>query len=130
MNVLLTPTRLTLLTSLFLLVTGNVTFFESLLAVYHWEGNTLFIFSTVIVLSAIFVLLIAIISLNLGIFNLLPVPILDGGHLLFLLIEACKGSPVSNKAMEVSQQIELALLLALMMFVCYNDVVRLSNGPF
>jgi regulator of sigma E protease len=75
-----------------------------------------------------FALLMAIISLNLGIFNLLPIPILDGGHLLFLLIEAVKGSPVSMRAMEVSQQIGLALLLALMVFVCYNDVLRLANG--
>jgi len=77
-----------------------------------------------------FMLLMAIISLNLGIFNLLPIPILDGGHLLFLLIEACKGSPVNIKTMEVTQQIGLALLLALMLFVCYNDIARLSNGPF
>jgi len=76
-----------------------------------------------------FMLLMAIISLNLGIFNLLPIPILDGGHLLFLLIEACKGSPVSIKTMEISQQVGLALLLALMLFVCYNDVARLSSGP-
>jgi len=77
-----------------------------------------------------FMMLMAIISLNLGIFNLLPVPILDGGHILFLLIEAVKGSPVSIRAMEISHQIGLALLLALMAFVCYNDVIRLSNGLF
>ena len=75
-----------------------------------------------------FLLLMAIISLNLGIFNLLPIPILDGGHLLFLLIEAVKGRPISIRAMEISQQIGLALLLALMLFVCYNDVARLSSG--
>ncbi len=77
-----------------------------------------------------FALLMAIISLNLGIFNLLPIPILDGGHILFLLIEAVKGSPVSIRAMEISHQIGLALLLALMLFVCYNDVARLSKGLF
>jgi regulator of sigma E protease len=77
-----------------------------------------------------FLLLMAIISLNLGIFNLLPVPILDGGHIMFLLIEAVKGSPVSTRAMEISHQIGLALLLALMLFVCYNDVARLSQGLF
>lgn len=77
-----------------------------------------------------FVLLMAIISLNLGIFNLLPIPILDGGHILFLLIETVKGSPVSVRAMEISHQIGLALLLALMLFVCYNDVARLSTGLF
>lgn len=77
-----------------------------------------------------FVLLMAIISLNLGIFNLLPIPILDGGHILFLLIEALKGRPVSTRAMEITHQIGLALLLALMLFVCYNDVARLSKGLF
>ncbi len=75
-----------------------------------------------------FALLMAIISLNLGIFNLLPIPILDGGHIFFLLIEAVKGSPVSIRAMEISQQIGLAALLALMLFVCYNDVIRLASG--
>ncbi len=77
-----------------------------------------------------FVLLMAVISLNLGIFNLLPIPILDGGHILFLLIEAVKGSPVSVRVMEISHQVGLALLLALMLFVCYNDVARLSQGLF
>jgi regulator of sigma E protease len=77
-----------------------------------------------------FIMLMAIISLNLGIFNLLPIPILDGGHILFLVIEAVKGSPVSIKAMEITHQIGLALLLALMVFVCYNDILRLSSGLF
>jgi len=77
-----------------------------------------------------FLLLMGIISLNLGIFNLLPIPILDGGHILFLVIEGLKGSPVSTRVMEISHQIGLALLLALMLFVCYNDVARLSQGLF
>jgi regulator of sigma E protease len=77
-----------------------------------------------------FLLLMAVISLNLGIFNLLPIPILDGGHILFLLIESVKGSPVSTRIMEISHQVGLALLLALMLFVCYNDVIRLSQNLF
>ena len=72
-----------------------------------------------------FVLLMAMISVNLGVLNLLPVPILDGGHLLFLLIEAVKGSPVSVRMMEIAQQIGLVLLLSLMAFVFYNDITRL-----
>lgn len=72
-----------------------------------------------------FLMLMAMISVNLGVLNLLPVPILDGGHLFFLLIEAVKGSPVSVKMMEVAQQVGLVLLLSLMAFVFYNDISRL-----
>jgi regulator of sigma E protease len=56
--------------------------------------------------------------------NLLPIPVLDGGHIFFLCIEAVKGSPVSIKKLEVAQQIGLALLLMLMVFVIYNDITR------
>jgi regulator of sigma E protease len=72
-----------------------------------------------------FLLLMAMISVNLGVLNLLPVPILDGGHLFFLVIEAVKGSPVSVKMTEIAQQIGLVLLLSLMAFVFYNDITRL-----
>ena len=72
-----------------------------------------------------FLLLMAMISVNLGVLNLLPVPILDGGHLFFLIIEAIKGSPVSVKMMEAAQQVGLVLLLSLMAFVFYNDITRL-----
>ena len=72
-----------------------------------------------------FLLLMAMISVNLGVLNLLPVPILDGGHLFFLIIEAIIGRPVSVKMMEVAQQIGLVLLLSLMAFVFYNDITRL-----
>jgi regulator of sigma E protease len=71
-----------------------------------------------------FILLMAMISVNLGVLNLLPIPILDGGHIFFLLIEAIKGSPVSMKRMEVAQQIGLALLLGLMVIIFYNDLTR------
>jgi regulator of sigma E protease len=67
---------------------------------------------------------IALISVNLAIINLLPIPVLDGGHLLFFLIEAIKGSPVSVKVREVAQQIGLFLLIMLMILVFYNDITR------
>jgi len=75
------------------------------------------------VLNLIF--FIALISINLAIINLLPIPILDGGHLLFFLIEAVKGSPVSIKVREVSQQVGLFILILLMILVFYNDITRL-----
>ena len=75
-----------------------------------------------------FISLMAIISVNLGVLNLLPIPILDGGHILFLLVEALKGSPLSIKKMEIAQQIGLAIIVLVMVFVFYNDIARLVNG--
>ena len=66
-----------------------------------------------------------VISVNLGIINLFPVPILDGGHLMFFSIEALRGKPLSETTMEMSQRVGLALLIGLMIFVFYNDIVRL-----
>ena len=63
--------------------------------------------------------------INLAILNLLPVPMLDGGHLLFFVIEAVLGRPLSLRKREVAQQIGLALLLLLMIFALYNDVSKL-----
>ena len=71
---------------------------------------------------------IALVSINLGILNLLPVPVLDGGHLLFFGIEAVKGSPVSLRTREVAQQIGLFVLLTLIIFVFYNDIMRIITG--
>jgi regulator of sigma E protease len=68
---------------------------------------------------------IALISINLAIINLLPIPVLDGGHLLFFLVEAIKGSPVSVKVREIAQQIGLFLLILLMILVFYNDITRI-----
>ncbi|UCF90145.1 MAG: RIP metalloprotease RseP [Desulfobacterales bacterium] len=68
---------------------------------------------------------IALISINLAIINLLPIPVLDGGHLLFFAIEAVKGRPVSLKVREVAQQIGLFILLLLMILVFYNDITRI-----
>jgi len=65
---------------------------------------------------------IAIISVNLAIINLLPIPVLDGGHLLFYAIESIKGKPVSIRTREAAQQVGLFLLLMLMVFVFYNDI--------
>ena len=68
---------------------------------------------------------LALISISLGVLNLMPVPVLDGGHLLYYLIEIIKGGPVSERAMEIGQQIGMALLAALMAFAFYNDINRL-----
>lgn len=66
----------------------------------------------------------ALLSINLGILNLLPVPILDGGHLLFFTVELIFRKPVTARAREIAQQIGLALLLSLMVLAFYNDIVR------
>jgi len=67
---------------------------------------------------------IALISINLAILNFLPIPVLDGGHLLFFFIEAVKGSPVSLKVREISQQAGIFVLILLMIYVFYNDIAR------
>ena len=72
-----------------------------------------------------FLSFLALLSINLGILNLLPIPILDGGHLLFFFIEAVMGKPLSIKKREMAQQVGLFLLIALMAFVFYNDIYRL-----
>ena len=66
----------------------------------------------------------ALLSINLGILNLLPVPVLDGGHLLFYTMEMIFRRPVSIKVREVAQQVGLMLLISLMVLAFYNDVVR------
>lgn len=66
----------------------------------------------------------ALLSINLAILNLLPVPILDGGHLLFAGIEWLRGKPVSLKKREIAQQVGMVLLIALMVFAFYNDIFR------
>jgi regulator of sigma E protease len=68
----------------------------------------------------------AAISVNLAVLNLLPVPMLDGGHLLFFGIEAILGRPLSIRKREAAQQVGLALLLLLMGFAIYNDLVRID----
>ncbi len=71
---------------------------------------------------------LALISISLGVLNLLPIPILDGGHLMYYIVEIIKGGPVSEKVMEIGQQVGLALLVMLMAFAFYNDINRLLSG--
>ncbi|HEX9758512.1 MAG TPA: RIP metalloprotease RseP [Nitrospiria bacterium] len=71
-----------------------------------------------------FLVFIAILSLNLGVFNLLPIPPLDGGHISFFLVEALIGKPVSLKAREVVTQVGVFCIFALLIFVSYNDIMR------
>ena len=70
---------------------------------------------------------LAIVSISLGVLNLLPIPILDGGHLMYYLVEIIKGSPVSDATMEIGQRIGIVLLLMLMSVAFYNDILRLLN---
>jgi regulator of sigma E protease len=72
-----------------------------------------------------FLSLLAMISISLGILNLLPIPVLDGGLILFLIIEAIRKKPLSRKVMEVSQSIGAAVLITLIAVVSYNDVMRM-----
>jgi regulator of sigma E protease len=72
----------------------------------------------------------AIISVNLAVLNLLPVPMLDGGHLFFFVIEAVLGRPLSLKKREVAQQLGFVLLMLLMVYALYNDLVRLDAFKF
>lgn len=72
-----------------------------------------------------FIMFLAVVSISLGVLNLLPIPILDGGHLLFYLIEGVKGSPLSENAMLAGQQIGFFLLAGLMILAFYNDLLRL-----
>lgn len=70
----------------------------------------------------------AFLSLNLGIVNLLPVPALDGGHFVGLVVEAVRGKPMSPKALEYTQRIGIVLLLLLMVLATKNDIVRVFTG--
>ncbi|MFZ2446428.1 MAG: RIP metalloprotease RseP [Syntrophobacteraceae bacterium] len=69
---------------------------------------------------------IALISINLAVLNLLPIPVLDGGHLFFFLIEAVVGKPLSVKKVELAQKVGMLALLSLMVLVFYNDLMRLD----
>lgn len=77
---------------------------------------------------AYYIKFLALISISLGVLNLLPIPLLDGGHLMYYIFEIIKGGPVSEKAMEIGQQIGLAVLLMLMAFAFYNDINRLISS--
>ena len=71
---------------------------------------------------------LALVSVSLGVLNLLPIPLLDGGHLVYYFAEIVKGSAVSDRTMEIGQRLGLALLLALTFFAFYNDINRLFTG--
>jgi regulator of sigma E protease len=75
-----------------------------------------------------FVGFLALVSVSLGVLNLLPIPLLDGGHLVYYFAEIVKGSPVSERTMEIGQRLGLALLLGLTFFAFYNDINRLFTG--
>jgi regulator of sigma E protease len=71
---------------------------------------------------------LALISISLGVLNLLPIPLLDGGHLLYYTVELIKGSPVSEKIWDAGQNIGIAVLATMMAFALYNDISRLFLG--
>lgn len=75
-----------------------------------------------------FLIIMGFISINLFILNLLPIPVLDGGHLLFYSIEALRGAPVSMRKMEIAQQIGLVMLMSLMAFALFNDFTRIFGN--
>jgi regulator of sigma E protease len=77
--------------------------------------------------AASVVFLIAILSINLGVLNLLPIPILDGGHLLFFVIEAILRKPLGERQREIAQQVGLLLLVGIMVFAFWNDIERLIS---
>ena len=70
--------------------------------------------------------LAAVLSISIGLLNLFPVPLLDGGHLLFYAVEAVRGRPLSERAQEMGFRIGLALVLMLMVFATYNDILHLA----
>ena len=72
-----------------------------------------------------FIGFLAIVSISLGVLNLLPVPVLDGGQIVYQLVEGLKGSPLSERAQILGQQVGIFALLLLMSFAFYNDIVRL-----
>jgi regulator of sigma E protease len=74
-----------------------------------------------------FLKFLAIVSISLGVLNLLPIPVLDGGHLFFFLLEAIKGSALSENFIEQGQRIGFALLIALMGVAFYVDINRFFN---
>jgi len=68
----------------------------------------------------------ALISVNLGLINLFPIPLLDGGHLAFYAMEAVKGSPINEKFQEYAMRTGLVFIVSLMLFATWNDLVQLK----
>ena len=79
---------------------------------------------------AAFIKLMALISINLFLINLLPIPLLDGGHILFFTIEGLKGTPISLRKMEIAQQVGFAVLMLLIGLTFFNDIANLFRSPF
>ncbi len=75
-----------------------------------------------------YLLFLGLISISLGVLNLLPIPLLDGGHLMYYSLEILTGKPVPEKVMEAGQQVGMALLFTLMAFALYNDIIRLIGS--
>ena len=75
-----------------------------------------------------YLVFLALISISLGVLNLLPIPLLDGGHLMYYIAEIFKGAPVSEYTMEIGQRVGMGLLLLMMAFAIFNDVNRLISG--
>lgn len=80
--------------------------------------------------ASTFILYLAVISISLGVLNLLPIPLLDGGHLLYYMVEVIKGSPLSDRTLQMGQQAGMFLLAALMALALYNDLFRLLPRIF
>jgi regulator of sigma E protease len=72
--------------------------------------------------------LTAVLSVSIGLLNLFPIPLLDGGHLLFYAIEAIRGRPLSERAQEVGFRIGLAIVVMLMIFATFNDILHLATS--
>ena len=72
----------------------------------------------------------AILSVNLGLINLFPIPMLDGGHLLYYFIEAIRGRPLGDRAQEYGFRIGMALVLSLVLFVTWNDLIHIRVIDF
>jgi regulator of sigma E protease len=75
-----------------------------------------------------YIAFLALISVSLGVLNLLPVPVLDGGHLVYYGLEAIKGRPLSERFMQLSQRVGLVAVVGLMVVALFNDLSRLLGG--
>ena len=71
--------------------------------------------------------LAAILSISIGLINLFPIPMLDGGHLLFFAVEAVRGRPLSERVQEIGFRVGFAVVLMLMIFATWNDIIHLSS---
>ena len=75
-----------------------------------------------------YLVFLALISISLGVLNLLPIPLLDGGHLMYYIVEIFKGAPVSDQVMEIGQRIGMGVLLLMMAIALFNDITRQISG--